>query len=146
MANSKYDRSCSICGKIYEYCPNCDRYKHMERWHDAYCSENCKDLYSVTAGYINGWLDKEIESARLAELDLSYADKLPQWMKDVITQLQDINATDEKPVSQVLAEDTKEGKDEQTDEAVETKSTKPQKDYPEINPNNRYKANKSKRQ
>lgn len=146
MAKSKYDRSCSVCGKIYEYCPNCDKYKHMERWHDAYCSANCKDLYNVTAGYINGWLGKEVEAAKLAELDLSYVDNLPQWMKDAIAQLQNVDPADVKAVSQVLAEETKEEKNEQADEAVEVKDVKPQNDYQKINPNNRYKANKSKRQ
>ena len=109
MAKQKrWDRVCTICGKEYEYCPTCSKFNHMERWHDAYCSFTCKELYNVCAGYVNGWLAPEVEAARLAKLDLSYIDKLPQWMKDAIKAMQSIDTTNAAAINEALSGDTKE--------------------------------------
>lgn len=113
---SKFSRICTVCGKEYEYCPNCSKYDHMERWHDAYCSANCKKLYSVCAGYINEWLPKEVEAARLQELDLSYVEKLPQWMQETIAAMKKVDTANAPAINDALAVDMK--ADEKTDEKV----------------------------
>jgi len=77
----------------------------MERWHDAYCSKNCKDLYNVLAGFLNNWLSPEVEAARLSELDLSYQDKLQPWMQDAIKQLQKVDTSSAKAINAALKED-----------------------------------------
>ena len=89
MANGrKFKRICTICHKEYEYCPTCSKYSHLPRWMDAYCSENCKDLYNITAGWINGWLDKDVEIARLSKMDLTNKKQFPKWMQDVIGEME----------------------------------------------------------
>ena len=105
MAKRKFDRACTVCGKHYEYCPTCSRFAHMERWHDAYCSQNCKDLYNVTAGYINHWLDPEVEAVRLKELDISYKDKLPHWMQNAIAEMNKIKFIDSDATAQESTEE-----------------------------------------
>lgn len=107
MARSKkrFEKTCSCCNKIYQYCSTCSDFDHMERWHDAYCSKNCKDLYNVLAGFLNNWLSPEVEAARLSELDLSYQDKLQPWMQDAIKQLQKVDTSSAKAINAALKED-----------------------------------------
>lgn len=87
QAKTRADRVCSICQIEYKYC-DCAEYQHLERWHDAYCSLNCHDLYNITAGWVNNWLDKEVELARLEKSDLSRFEYFPEWMQDVIKEMQ----------------------------------------------------------
>ena len=110
MARSKtrFDKICTVCGKHYEYCHTCSRFSHMERWHDAYCSYNCKELYNITAGFINGWQTPEVEAARLAKLDLSYKDKLPQWMQDTIKDIKKVDTSAAEAINDALKVDVKE--------------------------------------
>ena len=106
MAKTRADRYCTICGEHYLYC-RCQEYDHMEPWHDAYCSANCKDLYNITAGYLNGWMEKEVEIARLEKADLSKIDSFPQWMQDTIKEMKNYKKESDVPVeaiNQVLNE------------------------------------------
>lgn len=87
MAKRKFERTCSCCQTKYSYCPNCSEFDKLPRWMDAYCSENCRELYNITAGWINDWLDKDEEIARLEKADLSRIDKFPEWMQKVISEM-----------------------------------------------------------
>lgn len=147
----RFDRFCTVCGKHYEYCPTCSRFSHMERWHDAYCSANCKDLYNVTAGFINHWQEPEVEAARLQKLDLSYKDKVPAWMQAAIRDIQrvELNNDDKKVVDKVEAEtateepvveEVKENKEAKVN--VETATVQPHKFEKKVNTQNKYKPNK----
>ena len=147
----RFDRFCTVCGKHYEYCPTCSRFSHMERWHDAYCSANCKDLYNVTAGFINHWQEPEVEAARLQKLDLSYKDKVPAWMQAAIRDIQrvELNNDDKKVVDKVEAEkaveepvveEVKENKEAEVN--VETATVQPHKFEKKVNTQNKYKPNK----
>lgn len=100
MAKTRADRYCTICGEHYLYC-RCQEYDHMEPWHDAYCSANCKDLYNITAGYLNGWMEKEVEIARLEKADLSKIEKFPQWMQDTIKEMQNYKNESAVPVDAI---------------------------------------------
>lgn len=127
-----------MCGREYKYC-NCVEYSHMEPWHDAYCSANCKDLYNITAGWVNDWLDKDVEIARLEKMDLSYIDKLPEWMQKTIKEMQEYKP--EVPVETLIEvldkdiskdDDTSEIKDEdvKSDQVIEEKKNdQPRKDH-----------------
>ncbi len=97
MVKTRADRYCTVCGDHYLYC-RCQEYENMEPWHDAYCSENCKNLYNITAGWINNWLDKEVEITRLEKSDVSKIKKFPQWMQDVIKEMKDYNSENNIPV------------------------------------------------
>jgi len=89
--HTRFDKYCSVCGTHYLYCGQCKDYELLPKWMDSYDSENCKDLYNVCAGFVNKWLSDEQEIARLKSLDLSYVDKLPQWMQDAIKEMQKID-------------------------------------------------------
>lgn len=93
----KYARNCSCCKKITYYCPRgCAEFKHIEPWHDAYCSLNCKDLYNICAGFVNGWLTPEQEAERLKDMDLSYEKDLSDWMQDAIKEMKKLWTTDKE--------------------------------------------------
>lgn len=71
MADSKkHIRTCTFCKTQHKYC-NCEEYKHLEPWHMAYCSENCKDI----DGILSDWGAKLISSKeayeRLKDKDVS---------------------------------------------------------------------------
>lgn len=105
MAKTRADRNCTVCGDHYLYC-RCAEYAHLEPWHDAYCSANCKDLYNITAGWINGWLDKEVELGRLNAADLSKVDRFPQWMQDTIKEMKEYKTdVDLDVLTEVIADD-----------------------------------------
>ena len=46
----KFDRTCVVCGKHYEYCTNCDRFLNYPTYMAMYCSQECVDLFSFEAG------------------------------------------------------------------------------------------------
>ena len=100
MVKTRADRYCTVCGDHYLYC-RCQEYDGMEPWHDAYCSDNCKNLYNITAGWLNNWLDKEVEIARLENCDISKIDKFPQWMQDVIKEMKEYNKKNDIPVDAI---------------------------------------------
>lgn len=94
MAKTRYDKNCSVCNKYYLYCGNCSDYDHMERWHDAYCSYDCKELYNITAGFLNGWKTPQEEAERLKKINIPERSNLSDWMNDAIDQLEAIGKVD----------------------------------------------------
>ena len=107
MIEKRYKKICTLCGDEYEYCKKCGKFKHMEPWHDAYCSEKCHSLYDILAGFKNNWMTPEMEAARLAELDLNdeYIAKLPTWAKDSINELKKIDTKNAAAIMQALSEE-----------------------------------------
>ena len=56
---ARYDRSCILCGKVYEYCNSCSAFQDKPVWMFSYCSEDCKDITSLLTDYIYNKLSKE---------------------------------------------------------------------------------------
>lgn len=56
---AKYDRSCILCGKVYEYCNSCSAFQNKPVWMFSYCSEDCKDITSLLTDYIYNKISKE---------------------------------------------------------------------------------------
>lgn len=125
MAKKKFERQCTICSSTYQYCPNCSDFDRLPRWMDAYCSERCKEIYNIVAGYLNHWLEPEVEAARLSELELDdeYIGKLSDTMKDAINQLQQVDTTNAKAIMSALKDESPEVKPA----AEEVKNEEPEK-------------------
>ena len=140
----KYERTCQLCGTKYHYCNHgCSEYVHMEPWHSAFCSKNCLDLYNITAGYVNGWLPKEVEAERLKAIDLSNFDNFVDWAKEPILEMKKMweDSSNDKKEDTKTEETKKEEVKETVDEEIkDEKSDKPSytKDYNK----NRYRAKK----
>ena len=56
---ARYDRSCILCGKVYEYCNSCSAFQDKPVWMFSYCSEDCKDITSLLTDYIYNKISKE---------------------------------------------------------------------------------------
>ena len=56
---ARYDRSCILCGKVYEYCNSCSAFQDKPVWMFSYCSEDCKDITSLLTDYIYNRVSKE---------------------------------------------------------------------------------------
>lgn len=46
-------RICKVCGKEYEYCGHCPNKNVIEPWRNLYCSETCRDAYSLFDDYVS---------------------------------------------------------------------------------------------
>lgn len=103
--DDKYLRKCSVCGKEYHYCSRgCSKYAHLPKYMDAYCSLDCKELYNITAGFINNWQTPEVEAARLSKIN--YKDKfknLPRWMQDAIKQIEQVDTSNADAINAALS-------------------------------------------
>ena len=129
--NKRFEKVCTICRKNYQFCSQCSDFDHLPRWMDAYCSENCKDLYNIAAGWINNWLDKDVELARLEKIDLSRKEYYPDWLKNVIDEMNSSKSdVPLKAIVDVLEKDDEKKDDEKkvvsnpVDE-ISTKTDKP---------------------
>lgn len=56
---ARYDRSCILCGKVYEYCNSCSAFQDKPVWMFSYCSEDCKDITSLLTDFIYNRISKE---------------------------------------------------------------------------------------
>jgi len=48
----KHERKCIVCGTTYSYCPRCKQYESSPRWKVNFCSEDCKNIFSVIDKFI----------------------------------------------------------------------------------------------
>lgn len=67
----KFDRTCVICGKHYEYCTNCDRFLNYPAYMAMYCSQECVDLFNVLSSFEAGQTSKEDAKKVLQGMDQS---------------------------------------------------------------------------
>lgn len=52
-------RICHTCGKQYEYCPACGKYRSLPKWMINWCGQECKDVFDVLTNYHMGDANKE---------------------------------------------------------------------------------------
>ena len=67
----KFDRTCVICGKHYEYCTNCDRFLNYPAYMAMYCSQECVDLFNILSSFEAGQTSKEDAKKVLQGMDQS---------------------------------------------------------------------------
>ena len=67
----KYDRTCVVCGKHYEYCTNCDQFISYPTYMAMYCSKECVDLFDVLSSFEAGQTSKEDAQKVLQTMDQS---------------------------------------------------------------------------
>ena len=79
-----HERNCAVCGKQYSYCPKCLQYSHMEKWHIEYCSEQCKNTFSIINKYAFKHIDKDMARTLLEGNGITKdSNILPRWKKDI---------------------------------------------------------------
>ena len=68
---ARYDRSCILCGKVYEYCNSCSAFQDKPVWMFSYCSEDCKDITSLLTDFIYNKISKEEVKQAIESKDTS---------------------------------------------------------------------------
>ena len=64
-------RKCICCNATYIYCPNCGGVDKLKpTWFSEFCSEDCKDLWTVATEFNMGMIDKKDAKDMLSVLNL----------------------------------------------------------------------------
>jgi hypothetical protein len=79
-------RTCKICGKQYEYCGHCPNKNVIEPWRNLYCSENCRDSYTVMSDYVSKKKDAMEAKIILQRFGIT-PNKVRDVHKEVITKI-----------------------------------------------------------
>lgn len=97
------DRKCIVCPDKhhYKYCSNCSGYNSKETWRFLYCSQNCKEIYSIATDFVNGKLTGLEAKHKLEKLDLSdlefYHSIIKKNVEDILA-FEDVVEPEEKQV------------------------------------------------
>lgn len=79
-------RTCKICGKQYEYCGHCPNKNVIEPWRNLYCSENCRDSYTVMSDYVSKKKDAMEAKIILQRFGIT-PNKVRDVHKEVVTKI-----------------------------------------------------------
>lgn len=80
-------RKCCVCHTDYSFCLCNVADRDKPTWHFAYCSENCRDIYTVTSGYENGKISANDAKAQLEKLDLSALSNFGESYQNAIIKI-----------------------------------------------------------
>lgn len=114
---ARYDRSCILCGKVYEYCNSCSAFQDKPVWMFSYCSEDCKDITSLLTDYIYNKISKEEvkeiigskDTSRHMQYKGSYGKAYKEIMDETEPEISEENITEkdiEEDVIKGMANDT----------------------------------------
>ena len=114
---ARYDRSCILCGKKYEYCNTCSAFQDKPVWMFSYCSEDCKDITSLLTDYIYNKISKEEvkeiigskDTSRHMQYKGSYGKAYKEIMDETEPEISEENITEkdiEEDVIKGMANDT----------------------------------------
>lgn len=126
--NKRGLRTCCVCRREHLFCPQCrpeDRNKPT--WYFAYCSENCKDIYTVTSDYEDKKISADDAKKQLDKLDLSQIANLGESYQKAIMKINEetkpVEQTDEVLETEtIISDDTQEQKPEKVSEKYYRKS------------------------
>lgn len=84
----KIEKKCCVCGCTYTiYCPTCREAVNQPTWKNSFCSENCRDVYNVTAGYFGKAYSAQEAKALLDMCDLSDKEHFTQATQRLIDEI-----------------------------------------------------------
>ena len=83
----RHERTCQICGEVYQYCPNCSDYDDQPRWRFMFDEENCLNIYSVLNEYKAGIIDAKAAKAKLDKLDMSKKNSFEKGFKKIVNEI-----------------------------------------------------------
>ena len=97
---ARYDRSCILCGKVYEYCNSCSAFQDKPVWMFSYCSEDCKDMTSLLTDYIYNKVSKDEAKQVIETKDTSrhmqYKGSYGKAYKEIMGMADTENSNDDK--------------------------------------------------
>ena len=83
---AKNMRTCKICGKKYEYCGHCPSKNPLEPWRNLYCSEECREVFSIFDKYASKKITAEKAREKLVSLGFDPS-KVRDIHKPVINEI-----------------------------------------------------------
>ena len=107
-------RTCCVCHKEYSFCLCNPEDRNKPTWYFAYCSENCKDIYTATSDYENGNISADEAKTQLDRLDLSQIANFGESYQMAIMKINE-NATPVEKVVEVIKENESATSDESAD-------------------------------
>ncbi len=127
-----HERNCTVCGRQYKYCPKCSQYDGMEKWHIEYCSEQCKNTYSIINKYAFKHITKDETKMLLEGNNITKnSDLLPRY-KEVVEEI--LKTKEKEVVKQEIkmvttqVEVSKPGTKQTTKKTVVKRTTRKKKD------------------
>ena len=97
---ARYDRSCILCGKVYEYCNSCSAFQDKPVWMFSYCSEDCKDITSLLTDFIYNRISKEETKQAIETKDTSrhmnYKGSYGKAYKEIMGEIDSDNSEKDK--------------------------------------------------
>ena len=135
---ARYDRSCILCGKVYEYCNSCSAFQDKPVWMFSYCSEDCKDVTSLLTDFIYNKISKEevkqaIESkdtSRHMQYKGSYGKAYKEIMGEIDSEDIDEKAIEEKEDEEIKQDVVKDMANETVSQFKSNLQTESKKVYP----------------
>lgn len=106
-------RMCCVCHKEYSFCLCNSEDRNKPTWYFAYCSENCKDIYTATSDYEDKKISADDAKKQLDKLDLSQIANFGESYQKAIMKINE-NATPVKNTD-VIKENESATSDESTD-------------------------------
>ena len=119
MTSKKHIRICRMCKIEHLYCV-CEEYKHLEPWHIAYCSANCKDIDGILSNYGAGLIDAEQAYEQLKDKDISRKEFWGESFRNAYDEI--LEKVGKKPAVTVAATKEEPKKVTEPEKAVEAKS------------------------
>ena len=124
MATKRYRRICTVCGKEYEFCPDCREYALQPSWKNIYHDENCREIAHILTA-VGRTITAEEAKEKIAKCDLTNKDNFNEVWRKPLFELLEINEKVEEPKAEEKIEKVEEIKiEEKTEEDVKTEETK----------------------
>lgn len=101
--SKKQLRTCCVCHKEYSFCLCNPEDRNKPTWYFAYCSENCKDIYTVTSDYEGKKISADDAKKQLDKLDLSQIANFGESYQKAIMKINE-NITPVEKVVEVIKE------------------------------------------
>lgn len=110
---ARYDRSCILCGKVYEYCNSCSAFQDKPVWMFSYCSEDCKDVTSLLTDFVYNKISKEEIKQAIKDKDTSrhmyykgsYGEAYKKIMEEVDSENNNEEIIEEKKNTEEVEQD-----------------------------------------
>lgn len=96
MATKRYRRTCTVCGKEYEFCPDCREYALQPSWKNIYHDENCREIAHILTA-VGRTITAEEAKEKIAKCDLTNKDNFNEVWRKPLFELLGINEKIEEP-------------------------------------------------
>lgn len=83
------ERTCIVCGKLYEYCPHCGKGKPEEGWRNLYDSKECRSIFRICSDYAFKHITAAEAKSRLSKYNVGDGSG---YSEDIRNNIRVINA------------------------------------------------------